>query len=219
MNFALHLTSPHKQVYRYLCDNSINCTLLCQYICAWCILSSHRSAFWLPLPPHFLGTLNDLTSMEKPLYSLKFTEHSEIRKNVGKSAHLLGRTFTCKNIETLKHWSIQALKIPFYCTDGIKIIFMLTRNNSKQLSCILLIIHTGAINFQIHNEFHEQKVATSMKYISQHIPQPLTEVWLRTSSISHLPLLLCLFRYWCWCKVPNSRKQITWFFFLEAWSV
>lgn len=117
-----------------------------------------------------------------------------------------------QNIETLKHWSIQALEIPFYCTDGIKIIFMLTRNNSKQLSCILLIIHTGAINFQIHNEFHEQKVATSMKYISQHIPQPLTEVWLWTSSISHLPLLLCLFRYWCWCKVPNSRKQITCFF-------
>lgn len=90
----------------------------------------------------------------------------------------------CARTETLKPF-----EIPFYRSVGIQIIFQLTRNNSKQLSCILLIMHTGTINFQIHNEFHEWKVIRWNMSLNVHHPK--IQVWLCTSSISHLLICLC----------------------------
>lgn len=92
---------------------------------------------------------------------------------------------------------IETFEIPFYRSAGIWIIFKLTRNNSKQLSCILLIMHTGTINFQTHNEFHEWRlVCILMKYVAQreYITRESSVILCYPSSISHLPLFAYVMR-------------------------
>lgn len=90
---------------------------------------------------------------------------------------------------------------------------MLTRNNSKQLSCILLIMHTGTINFSkyIMNFFfrvREWRVVRrnmSFNHITPDSNSSTTEVWLYTSSISHLLIFFSFFFF------GFDGKKFTWF--------
>lgn len=152
---------------------------------------AHSHSLWL-------GVLNDLASMEIPR-ALKWTEWCRTGKKERRAEKKDGMRGKSEHIHFLhlhaKHWNIEALEIPFYRAVGIKIIFMLTRNNSKQLSCNLLIMHTGTINFQIHNEFREWResvvrwnmslnIHTHTHTQTHRIVHTECEVWLFTGSIS-----------------------------------